>query len=204
MWIGNDGHEFTTEIRGVHFAGPDFDSLDPDRSTRPEELALFHFISPGMSLCDCIIECDVPLQIVDGKGTSDAILHVRVSLGKARLPERGGIEAETLHLRLATGSVDYESNGTSGCFETELLSLHERFPRGSHLACCFSCDFSDYHPVGQGLLGYMLCFRDARAVYIQVKTKKALFEALPLVTECVQEFHVCSEFKRRVPGHGYR
>ena len=55
----------------------------------------------------------------------------------------------------------------------------------------------------------MICFRANKAGYLALPTgedfsKDAYFAVLGMVSDMVQETHLCPEFERRTPGTGYR
>ena len=198
--INNDGQLLSITIRGVTFTGQEFDSLEA--ATPLQETLLDSFTLRNTDLCDCEIECDMPLIILSKEEPLSANLHIHLILG-APLPN-GGLENEKLQLRLDINEKSYLSCGKHGWFEDELLELQAALPNGSYMKCCFNCAFSDYHPVGSGCFGTLACFRDNKREYLKVKNKTALFQIWNTMTEWVQETYLCPEFEKRVPGTGYR
>lgn len=197
--IHNDGKILTMIVRGVTFMGGDFDSLESTPPLNNPQLASFTLYQG--SLCNCEIECEIPMQIISEE-TPRCNLHVHLKLGSPRAD--GGIENETLQLHLDVAGKSYSSCGKHGWFEDELVEIQEKLPENSYLKCCFNCAFSDYSPVGSGLFGNMLCFRDNKQEYLAVESKADLFRIWDTMTEFVQETYICPEFEKRVPGTGYR
>lgn len=198
--IHNNGHLLSLTVRGVTFEGNDFDSLKattPLNNPQLETFTLHHG-----DLRDCEIECDIPMILIDNEDSSESNLHVHLKLGAPR--SDGGIENEELQLRLDIDVRSYYSCGQHGWFEDELLEIHEQLSNNRYLKCCFNCAFSDYSPAGSGLFGSMLCFRDSKREYLEVKNKADLLSILEKMTEFVQETYSCSEFEKRLPGTGYR
>lgn len=198
--LHNDGKLLTISLRGVTFVGGEFDILE----------AMIPFDSPALSaftlnkgvLCSCEIEFDMPIPVVAPEGAAWSSLHIHIKLGEP-LPN-GAIESETVKLGLTYGGEAVYSRGKQGFFEDELRELQAALPDGVYLKCCFSCAFSDYNPIGSGLFGDMVCFRDNKEAYLQVQDKYDLFRIWETRTGYVQETYLCSEFERRVPGAGYR
>ncbi len=198
--IHNDGKLLSMMVRSVAFAGQDFDSFEAISSSDDTFLESFTLCSGD--LCDCEIECDMPQIIVTKEDTVPANLHIHLRLG-APLPN-GGVENEELQLRLDVNEKSYLSCGKHGWFEDELLELKAALPNESYMKCCFSCAFSDYHPVGSGAFGTLACFRDNKHEYLKVKSKAALFHIWNTMTEWVQETYLCPEFEKRGLTTGYR
>ena len=187
-------------IRGVEFAGTDFDALEPAEGTDPDQLAPFTL--QCNCLCACTIETEMPLPVVVNGDAAEGLLLVRLELGEPTA--RGSIDREVLTLALRLGLAVYHSRGTSGWFEDELLDLQRQLPQGSYLKACITCAFSDYSPAGHGLFGCLACFRDNKAGYSAVRGKRDLFRVWGTMSGFVQETYLCPDYRRRVPGTGYR
>ncbi|MCE9532807.1 MAG: hypothetical protein K8T89_17050 [Planctomycetes bacterium] len=50
----------------------------------------------------------------------------------------------------------------------------------------------------------MMCFRNLKAEYLKVTTKKEFWSVHGRQDRFVQETYLCPEFERRIPGTGYR
>ena len=59
-------------------------------------------------------------------------------------------------------------------------------------------------PTEMGYLGDMMCFRNLKQEYLQVKSKQEFFHIHDHFERQVQETWLCDEFELRVPGTGYR
>jgi hypothetical protein len=189
-----------TSIRGVDFEGTDFDGLDTaadDATVRAAGLTLAQ-----RSLCACELRWSMPLAVGRAETHEVGRLDAHLILG-APTP-RGGLDRESLRLRLVFSLATIESAGTSGWFEDELLDLQRQLPEGHYLRACIGCGLSDYSPVGHGLFGGLACFRATKAAYRAVSTKHDLFAIWDSRAELVQETYVCPEFEPRRPGTGYR
>lgn len=198
--IENDGHELAVVIRGVRFAGRDFDMLDPQPGEGTRELSSFT-LSHG-SLAAFILEWAMPIRVREGDRVSVAALECRIDLGLER--RVGRLEHEILFLALEHSLGRFESSGKSGWFEDELLEIQAALPAGHKLEACITCLYSDYSPYGHGLFGNMLCFRNLKTEYLRVKSKDDFWAVHDRYEEMVQETYLCPEYETRIPGTGYR
>ena len=198
--IRNDGKRLSVTIRGVEFRGGDFDALEPSGGTDPGMLSSFTL--QQNALCSCVIDAQISVPIVTPHGVTEGVLAAHLELGDPA--PNGGIDRESLSLRLGLGDRVLTSRGWSGWFEDELLDLQKQMPEGTYLKACITCAFSDYSPLGHGLFGGLACFRGNKAGYRSVRTKRDLFEVWGTMTEFVQETFLCPEYERRAPGTGYR
>ena len=197
--LRNDGARLSVRLRAVTFCGPDFDSLEADSDSAPEALTNFEFQLGA--LCNCTIECKIPIPIVSGGKTTLCGLEMRLELGAP--VANGGLDRGVLTLSIHVEGRVFRSAGNSGWFEDELESLQSLLPSGAYLKACISCAHSDYSPYGQGLFGGMACFRNLKEEYSHVKDKFDLFKILDMA-EVVQETYLCPEFEKRLPNTGYR
>ena len=197
--IDNDGKQLKMTVHQVTFIGTDFDSLEPVIPLNHPSLQQFS-LAHG-ALCNCEIECDMPIRM--GGGTvPHGNLHVHLKLGP--LQPKGSIKYEKLHLRLDYGKQKYFSCGEHGWFDDEMAEIEQNLPDSIYMQCCYSCAFSDYHPAGYGLFGSLFCFRDNKEGYLQVKDKFDLMRIWDTGTEFVQETDLCAAFEKRKSGTGYR
>jgi hypothetical protein len=198
--VRNDGKILSVTIRGVTFQGSDFDALESMPGTDPDLLSSFTL--QQNALCFCVIDVEIPVPIATPHGVTEGVLAAHLELGNPA--PNGGIDREFLSLRLGLGDRVLTSRGWPGWFEDELADLQRQMPEGTYLKACISCAFSDYSPLGHGLFGGLACFRDNKAGYRSVRTKRDLFEVWGTMTEFVQETFLCPVFERRAPGTGYR
>src|SRR4051794_39814360 len=77
--IQNDGQTLSMTVRGVRFAGRDFDDLAPLEGTKATELSSFTLQCD--SLCSCEIECQIPMPVVVRGNNEEASLFVRLEFG---------------------------------------------------------------------------------------------------------------------------
>ena len=197
--VVNDGVTLGMRLRGVDFAGRDFDRFEPSPHATPEQLRPFT-LNAG-SLCSCRIVCDFPVP-VGGRVEIDGLLRVDLVLGDPA--PNGAIDRGVLGLVLRFDGREFASPGTSGWFEDELLALQAQLPDGLFMRACINCLYSDYSPYGHGLFGWMMCFRNIKAEYLKVRTKDDFWAVHDRFDRLVQETYLCPEFERRVPGTGYR
>ena len=197
--ITNDGETLRVRLRGVEFAGPDFDGLGPVGGTPAEHLRPFT-LQHG-DLCACRIEWQMPVPI-GGRVETHAVLRAHLVLGNPT--PNGAIDRQELRLVLEFDGRSFASRGTSGWFEDELLGIQAQLPEGVFIKACINCLYSDYSPCGHGLFGGMMCFRNLKAEYVKVTTKKEFWSVHGRQDRFVQETYLCPDFARRIPGTGYR
>src|SRR6266481_7816114 len=82
----NDGETLRTTIRGVEFAGPDFDGLSPVGSSSDLE----RFTLNHGEMCACSFAFDIPVPVIIEESEVSGRLHVELELG-APVPS-GGLE----------------------------------------------------------------------------------------------------------------
>ena len=197
--LRNDGRNLSIKLRGVSFSGAGFDALEPEADSSADELSRFTICNE--SLCDCRLDCEIPIFVVLAGETVPCTLHMHLELGAPAA--NGGLDRELLSLSVDLKGEVCQSAGTGGFFENELLSLQAALPPSSYLKACMSCAHSDYSPFGHGLFGGMACFRTVKEQYAKVKSKQDLFRIWG-EAERVQETFLCPEFERRRPNTGYR
>jgi hypothetical protein len=197
--IVNDGHLLRMELRGVIFAGQDFESFEPLAWESPEALSSFAITKYGDTklLGRYFLETEIKVVVVVGETTVEATFTVSIGMKDTLVGKTG------FRLALNLEDKSYRSIGKSGCFEEELLDIQRQLPDCTYMRICFSCAYSDYSPAGNRMFGCMMCFRNKKQEYLKVKTKRD-FWSLGQPAEWVQETYLCSEFERRMPGTGYR
>ena len=177
-----------TTIRGVHYWGYDLDGLSDDDETNWLD---------GSGMRSCVLSGDLPCTVADN-GMSRAAT-ITFTLDVKAVTTGGNSRPTYLRLSLNHAGTTYEVEDE--WFEGGVQRLEETLPSGVVLVCCATCLFSDYSPVGHGILG-MDCHRGAKAQYLAVTSKFDYFD-VPR-TEEVMETHLCPEYERRIPGTGYR
>ena len=198
--ILNDGELLHLQVRGIEFSGSGFDSLGIAKDYSPEQLAKVN-LHRG-DLCSCRIECRIPIPVHERGRERDGTLVLEFILGD---PEpKGYLDREVLYIALEYEGNRYEGSGKSGWFEDELLETQARLPDGVFMKCCINCLYSDYSPYGHSQFGGMLCFRNLKSEYLKVKNKQDYWLVHNRCDRWVQETYLCSDFKRRSPGTGYR
>jgi hypothetical protein len=199
--IDNDGQLLTTRIRGVEFAGQDFDSLEPGSGSVGPDASMS--LSHGC-LCACTMEWDIPVAVVADGVPIDGVLRCRLVLGAPRQSPPGGLDAEELTISLHTAGSVYRTQRPYGFFEFALDDIHRQLPADTYVKACITCAWSDYSPAGGGLFLGLACFRDVKDAYRTVRSKRDIFAIWDRRTEYVQETHLCPAFERRVGDVGYR
>jgi hypothetical protein len=196
----NDGETLRVTIRGVEFAGNDFDGLSPvGRDAVLEGFTLSHFAE----LCACSFAFEIPIPVISEGGEVLAKLHVDLELGAPR--SNGGISKLLLKSTLEYGRHRVVSSGRSGgFFDQELTEIQRQMPQSAFIKSCINCLFSGYAPGGHPLFGGMMCFRNIKDEYLQVKSKQDFFALSQPRERLVQETYLCPEFSTRTSAAGDR
>lgn len=198
--ISNDGQMLRITIRDVEFAATDFDSLEPSEDTDADQLRSFT-LHHGQ-LCSCRIECEMQIPIHDNGKDLAGTLAIELQLGDPK--PNGGLDREQLLVVLKYNERRVASSGKSGWFEDELIEIQNQLPNSVYMRACINCQYSDYSPLGNGLFGYMMCFRNLKEEYLKVTSKAEFWSVHDRYDRLVQETYLCPDFKRRIPGTGYR
>jgi len=198
--IKSDGKRLSTYIREVLFEGDDFDSLKPKDNTDCRMLELFT-LSNEM-LCNCVLECNINIPIQVEENIVDGDLYFILELGYPK--ENRALSMEILKITLTYNNESIKSSGMYGWFEDELLDIQKKLPEGTYIKSCINCAYSDYSPYGHGLFGWMMCFRNLKEEYLQVRSKDDFWSIHDNYDRIIQETYLCADFERRKPGTGYR
>lgn len=192
----NDGRELRMAVRGVEFAGRDFDALEPTTSD-PSDLASFTL--QQNCLCSCRLEWQVQVPIFVEGQLAEGALSAKLLLGAPH--SNGGIDCEELALKLEFPGGASETRRAHGWFSEALEDLQSTLPAGVFLLCCFNCALSHYSPAGYGFFGWLGCFRDRKDLARAAWSKGEVFSLYTShLTELVQETHFCPEFEQRYLG----
>ncbi len=196
--MSNDGKEVRVILEGWEFSGREFDDLEPKKTeTLPSRFKLHY-----NSLCHCEFEFKMPVLVNHKNELIQSELSVVVKLGKP--DDRGGLDKEEYKMTLGYQGKQFDSSGYSGWFEEELLEIQKKLAEDVFIQSCINCQYSDYSPFGHGAFGAMMCFRNLKSEYDEVRTKKDFLGIHDRHEKFVQETSLCNEFERRVPGSGYR
>lgn len=185
-WSGR--FEVLARIRGVKVWGADFDGLEPLDPGQREDGVLP--LNAAGEVGNCILSGSIPCRLDVAGEPTNADVDFELDLTS---PDA------SLTLSCSLGGRTYAVKGD--LFEDGLQRLEAVLPPEVRLVTCVTCLFSDYSPGGHGLTG-MSCHRDAKEQYLDVRSK-ADYWSVP-VTEDVPEFYLCPQYRRRVPGTGYR
>ncbi|MCA9227475.1 MAG: hypothetical protein KDA47_17770 [Planctomycetales bacterium] len=198
--ITNDGETLRMTVRGVEFAATDFDSLEPSEDTAADQLHSFS-LHRG-ELCSCRIECEMQIPIHDNGVDLTGTLAIVLQLGDPT--PNSGLDREQLSVVLNYNERTIAGSGKGGWFEDELIEIQKGLPDGVYVRACINCLYSDYSPYGHGLFGCMMCFRNLKEEYLKVTSKDEFWLLYDRYDRLVQETYLCPDFKRRIPGIGYR
>jgi hypothetical protein len=200
----SDGRELIrTTIRGVRFEGDTMDDLGALGGEPPERM--FSFRDGALYFCLLEWETSVPVD-VRGSGVRPGTLHCVLRLGDPAGP-RPGPDLQILTTTLRLDGYEFSSGTLRYDFEEALRDIQRALPRAARLRACVSCAWSDYSPLGNGMMAGLACFRDVKDRYRRVDAKHGptgIFALWDDLTEFVQETWLCPEFEHRGNHKGYR
>ncbi|MEO0413933.1 MAG: DUF6304 family protein [Verrucomicrobiota bacterium] len=196
--IRSRGRFMETTLRGVDFDCDDMDCLTPKEGQDPKLISQFQF--HNRDVCDCLISVEIPVLAKIDQQETEIDFTFTIDLGPPN-KER----PHSLTHRIYTISTilpdETKLESRTGSIEDSLLQIISQLPDTIELRCCFTCAFSDYSPTGNCEFGTMLCFRNIKDEYSQLKGK----DILDLQEDdLVQETDYCKEWQQRKPDTGYR
>jgi len=208
---GNVGSLFM-EVDGVKFEGTSFDDfilIDKEEHTK-EELKRFAFAQINVhgsdnyifSLCDCVLEFSIPVILIREKINENVsgTLDVHLTLGRAL--NKGALAFEEANFKLKFENKKLES--TSDYFEMGFQGIRKQLNGEIAIKNCFTCLYSDYHPIGNSFFGSMMCFKNNKDAYLKVMDKISFLKLTEKGFIYVQETYSCAEYKKRSQNIGYR
>jgi hypothetical protein len=202
--VRNDGETLRMTVRGVEFVSKFVDDWEPTITLDASALTAFslhNYPSDDVYLSDFVVAFDMPLPVEGPEGVREATLHVRLDF---RSQIEGASGGAPIVLTLSHNGKEYPSSGKDGWFEYELMEIQQALPEGVYMKACINCAFSDYSVAGSSAFGGMLCFWGSKDEYLAVRNKSEYSRMEGRYTQQVQETYLCPEFRRRVPGTGYR
>jgi hypothetical protein len=198
--IQNDGKWLRMILRGIEFAGDDFDFFESLTFTEQQK-EIFDFqpvnvvghfsgnipedCREAQILQNYQLECDIPIIVVANDKEREGILRVQF---RCRKP---------LFLELTYDTYKIPSKGKYGDFEEELSGIYHTLPNGAYIKACICCEYADFGPY-QGMFGALGCYRGNKDEYHKIKANWApekKWALLKIVTEPVQETYLCPEFR---------
>jgi len=189
----NDSSELTIDLDGTIFTSRFLDDFEPnDRGHLPARFSLDDL----QCLTACKIYCKLPVAI---------LINARPAMGWLATTIHLSTERYTPSLQ-----VDFEWEGDTiqlgelEVFEGVFDVLKNRLPAEVTLKSCYTCQYSDYSVYGSQVFGSMLCFRNHKEAYLQVKDKDEYMHLMDQYERMVQETYLCDDFEHRRKGTGYR
>jgi len=177
-----EGSEFTSESLGMFQR---FNGINHKRI----ELGDYN------QLLNCKLKFRLPVKILKSNKDYDSFLELTLTYGN----ENEGIILQKLQLEETLIEI---KNGH--WLEVGLLKLIELLPTETKLKCCFSCSYSDYSVYGFGFFGCMICYRNAKKEYLEIKDKDDYVELIDKGVGFYLETYLCKEFEPRKKGIKYR
>lgn len=202
--VRNDWKVLRMSVRGIEFSGTSFDCFQPDENSSREFLNTFS-LSEDDRLSDFYLECEIPVRILENENESGSVLIVMFR--HKTIENSEGFYDYDLSLTLKYGEQEFRSTG-AGDFEDcfgEIKTQLRKLPNQPVLKCCFACGLSDYSVYGHDVFGSMICFKNLKQRYLNIKTHYDYYDLLEEnELEYVQEIYLCPEYHVRRPDAYYR
>lgn len=186
----SNGSELKIELRGIEFSGNCFEELEGKIDENKFDYVEYEGVKDRGDLTDCKFNLEIPLSVVRGEKEINKILQTEVQLGES---ENYGIT-----IKIESEKEFISTSRSFGYFEDAIIDIQNQLPNEERLKCCLSCKFSHYNPYGNGMFGYLFCFKKIKEKTNQVEDKDSLFDLWKTADKenkifCVQEVHVCEE-----------
>ena len=186
----SDGSELKIKLRGIEFKGICFESLEGKLNKEKFEYVEFEGEKETGDLTNCKFNLEIPLNLLTGKDEITKLVEIEVQIGKS---ENYGVS-----LKLESGKNLIASLKRYGFFEDAIIDLQNQLPHFEKIKSCLSCKFSHYNPYGNGMFGYLFCFKKIKEKAIKIQSKDSLFDLWELADKeekvfNVQETFLCNE-----------
>jgi hypothetical protein len=193
--ITNDFQKLELNVDGTKFVGYNFDDFVPlDAANIPSRFML----NDHNELTNCVLLCKIPLIVK--RLEKEVVNFFTVEL---HLDSKG-----TKHNTHGNFTLSFDNNeieiGTTQHFESAFDILKSKLPETVYPKCCYTCLYSDYSVYGSAIFGTMLCFKNIKKEYLNVKSKDEYMEIMDQREMQIQEIYLCKEFEKRIEGTGYR
>jgi len=212
-----NGHNYMSmTIDGIEFQGRSFDDFEilNINNYSKKQLERFtlnrvpYYKQPdkfSAELCNCTLQFDIPVIIIDIKAKKEISKLLSVSLSLGKPASNGGIDYEMANFQMTIENQTYKSQGD--VFEDALDILKRELGNNLKFKNCYGCLYSDFSPYGVGFFESLMCFKQQKQAYLDLNkdfSKRAFFEVIENGFIPVQETYCCEEFTIRDMGTGYR
>lgn len=186
----SNGSELKIELRGIEFTGNCFETLEGKIDKEKFEYVEFKGEEENGDLTNCKFSLDIPLMIVKDGTEMIKLLQTEVQLGKS---ENHGIT-----LKIHSEEKTISTSKRFGYFEDAIIDIQNQLPNDEKIKSCLSCKFSHYSPYGNGMYGYLFCFKKIKEKTNQIENKDSLFDVWELADKenklfSVQETYLCDK-----------
>ena len=185
--IYSDGSTLYITLRGIKFEGIDFESLEGQIDKSKFEYVIYE---NGLScLTNFELTFIIPVNIVwNGKEITE---HLAVFVATEN-------NHSVVRLKLETKFRTFVNEKEYSDFESAIVGIQKKLPDNTKIKTCLSCKYSNYHPVGNGMLGGLICFKNLKEESQKIRSKNDLMKLLDKVVESkkvfnVQETFVCND-----------
>ncbi len=186
----SNGSELKIELRGIEFRGNCFEVLEGKMEKEKFEYVEFKDEKEIGDLTNCKFNLEIPITITKGEREITKLLETEVQLAKS--------EDSGILMKIESEINPISTSKRFGYFEDALIDIQNQMPNDEKIKTCLSCKFSHYSPYGNGMFGYLFCFKKIKEKTNQIQDKDSLFDVWELAGKeenlfNVQETFVCEE-----------
>ncbi len=198
--IENDFNTLSVELRGLIFEGSSFDDLclKDKNNFCIEKLAksfeFESFTSEYLQLSNYQLYFKIPIIFIEiaTKKEREIDVNVYFELKTGYESCKISFDLEQQHLEVSNGFLEI-------VFDQIQHQLKGKY----RFENCYGCLYADYSVYGQGFMGSMLCYKNQKENYLEVKNKSEYMQLAPTERQ-TQEIFCCSDYQIRDREVGYR
>ncbi|MCL2422549.1 MAG: DUF6304 family protein [Micrococcales bacterium] len=181
----SDGHCLVFDLRGRTFRGRSFNLLDVDGS-QMEDLPRDRFPVDERGDLVARFTMTLPVAVVGSDDPTAGLVLVFAYR-----------DANAIDGTLTVDGVQYRAD--AGWVEDVLIQIQRQLPAGVFIACCLSCRWSHYDPLGNNSFGDLACVVDLPDA-ATASAKGDVFRLWRGPLEYTQETWHCPRFRLLQPG----
>ena len=191
--ISSDGSIMHMTLRGIVFKGVDFEGLNGEIDQSKFQ---YEEYKGGADLTNFRIIVTFPITIDHRQKVASERITFRITVGDQADIKSQDLINETVVLNASFGQ--FTSTDKVEDFESALINIQNKLPKGTNIKACVSCKYSTYSPFGNVNFGDMTCFRNIKERLYKIEDKHSLLEVWEKASKerkifKVQEIFVCPE-----------
>lgn len=192
--ICSDGSTISLTLRGIKFEGDDFDLLEG--KVDDDKFEYIKYADGSGDLTNFRMKIIFPIKIFHQTKIITENMAFEIEIGKTNNINK--LSPNSVELNTPFGF--FSSKKTVGLFWNSMIEIQNMLPKNTQIKTCFSCTNSDYHPLGGGMFGALLCFKNLQKDFNNASNNLELTNLIDKGWEegtifNVQETFDCSEHR---------